>query len=82
MVTAFIYLSVPIVTKYLTDPTITTVMVFLSLISMIFFIDCFSQIATTDFPIWNIDFPGITVCSNVKATSKKYDQAMRSKKMP
>ena len=25
---------------------------------------------TTDYPIWNIDFPGVTICPNMKVDSK------------
>ena len=32
-----------------------------------------TTLETTDYPIWNIDFPGVTICPNAKVPTSKHE---------
>ena len=32
-----------------------------------------TTLETTDYPIWNIDFPGVTICPNAKVPKSKHE---------
>ena len=35
-----------------------------------------TTVDTTNYPIWNIDFPGITVCSNIRVANSLFESTM------
>ena len=37
-----------------------------------------TTVASTNFPIWNIDFPAVTICSNIKVANSNF-QKLRKK---
>ena len=41
-----------------------------------------TTVETTSYPIWNIDFPGITVCSNIRVSNSRFKSAMSNSKLP
>ena len=41
-----------------------------------------TSILTTNHPISEIDFPGITICSNTRVSKSRYDAAMKNSKLP
>ena len=41
-----------------------------------------TTVETTNYPICNIDFPGITVCSNVRVSSSLFNKALKNSKLP
>ena len=52
------FLVEPILNKYLTSPTITTV-------------------SSTNYPVWKINFPAVTICSNNKMVNKQFNKALK-----
>ena len=41
-----------------------------------------TTVDTTNYPIWNIDFPGITVCSNIRVSASRLNAALKNSKLP
>ena len=41
-----------------------------------------TSVQTTNYPISNIDFPAITVCSNTRVSKSRYNAAMENSKLP
>ena len=41
-----------------------------------------TTVDTTNYPIWNIDFPGITVCSNIRISASRLRATLRNSKLP
>ena len=41
-----------------------------------------TTVDTTNHPIWNIDFPGITVCSNIRVSNSLFKSALSNSKLP
>ena len=39
----------------------------------------YTSVAGTNYPIWNIDFPAVTVCSNIKVLDSKLKKAIKKK---
>jgi hypothetical protein len=37
----------------------------------------FTTVASTNYPIWKIDFPAVTVCSNNKVMGKQLTEALK-----
>ncbi len=36
----------------------------------------FTSIKTTNFPVWDIPFPGVTVCSNIVVENEKLEKVL------
>ena len=41
-----------------------------------------TTVDTTNYPISNIDFPGVTVCSNIRISNSLFTSAMKHSKLP
>ena len=41
-----------------------------------------TTIDTTNYPIWNIDFPGVSVCSNIRVSQSLYKATMTHSRHP
>ena len=41
-----------------------------------------TSIQTTNYPISEIDFPAISVCSNTRVSKSRYEAAMKNSKLP
>ena len=41
-----------------------------------------TTVDTTNYPIWKINFPAITVCSNIRVAASQYRAALKNPKLP
>ena len=41
-----------------------------------------TTVDTTNHPIWNIDFPGITICSNIRVSKSLFNSTLANSKLP
>ena len=39
----------------------------------------FTSIATTNYAVWNIHFPAVTICSNNRVVTKQFNAALKKK---